>query len=323
MPRRVPRCQKHRSKHASSATSSNALRCSLMRDDAPQVSLSDPEVITHVAAPKLTGSPEPLADRCGARLAHALERFGHMRYCSMRPVSGKRRCKLHGGMSKTGSENGMWKGGISPIYRKALPSEQARRIFDKVLHDPALLSLTPEIALTRTRLTVELQEARTAASSAMVVAGLRLADAWYDFDKARSSGSVGLVRRATLTLERRMRTFLKHTDPAAREVAARKELREETTVLERLLTAQARMDLDARDVLNRPQAYALMGAVSVILMEVLQKYVQSRDQQLDARRELAERLAFLGARRDDSPDYAVGRAPAIVGPGDSTAADAD
>jgi hypothetical protein len=68
--------------------------------------------------------------------------------CQKRPVKGKRRCRLHGGLSLKGVEHKNYTHGR---YSKYLPTDLRGR-FDESLHDPDLKSHEPDIRLIDTRL---------------------------------------------------------------------------------------------------------------------------------------------------------------------------
>ncbi|MEP6872279.1 MAG: HGGxSTG domain-containing protein [Anaerolineaceae bacterium] len=65
---------------------------------------------------------EPLPDRCGARLRGP--RAG--RYCAMPPVSGRARCRMHGGFAgaPAGPRNGKWKDGSRAQIVAPLDAEE-------------------------------------------------------------------------------------------------------------------------------------------------------------------------------------------------------
>lgn len=84
------------------------------------------------------GSAAPEPGRCGAKLRLS----NPPRYCTERPLKGKRRCGLHGGKSKTGPASGTWKTGLRSKY---LPTDLQER-FDAALHDPQLKQIEQDLA---------------------------------------------------------------------------------------------------------------------------------------------------------------------------------
>lgn len=73
-------------------------------------------------------------------------------YCRKAPLSGRNRCKLHGGASPRGIASASYKHGS---YSKDLPSKLAERYLD-AMTDDELLSLRSDIALLQTRVSDQL-----------------------------------------------------------------------------------------------------------------------------------------------------------------------
>ena len=87
------------------------------------------------------GSSEPIPHKCGGRLALT----DPPRYCTQHPLSGRSRCKFHGGRARRGVEHPGWKTGA---YSGVLPRRLAET-YEAALADDQLLSLRQEIALLR------------------------------------------------------------------------------------------------------------------------------------------------------------------------------
>lgn len=77
-----------------------------------------------VEHPPLRGSPEPIPGRCGAKLPHT----DPTRYCTLWPVTGRVRCKRHGGSHRMGGvithgRDAAWNRTLGPTWEvlKATP----------------------------------------------------------------------------------------------------------------------------------------------------------------------------------------------------------
>jgi len=115
--------------------------------------------------------------RCGAK-----KRNGQP--CQQWPVKGRRRCRLHGGKTPLSASAGRY---IHGRYSKFLPS-RVFAAYEAAAHDPQLLELRREIALTDARIIDLLQRVDSGESGALwrqaqlAMAGFRLAQAKGDVD---------------------------------------------------------------------------------------------------------------------------------------------
>ena len=112
---------------------------------------------------------------CGART-----RNGGV--CRQRPLTGRNRCKLHGGMSPRGEASPHFKTGY---YSRAVP-KGIRADFNKLLRDPELLEARAEVALLQVRL-VELSKRVTTNESGN--SWRELARVFDEFTQANNEGN--------------------------------------------------------------------------------------------------------------------------------------
>lgn len=87
---------------------------------------------------------EPIPGRCGAQLRGKPGCF-----CKQYPITGRTRCKLHGGASLQGFEHPAFTSGR---YTESLKKLGLGAHYEAARHDPALLSLTEEITVVQGRL---------------------------------------------------------------------------------------------------------------------------------------------------------------------------
>lgn len=93
-------------------------------------------------------SIEPIEGLCGAKVGSSMELYGRIMYCEAPPVTGRNRCKIHGGMTPRGIEAANYKG---RGYSKDIPARLQERLLQS-LDDPELISLGAEIALLDARI---------------------------------------------------------------------------------------------------------------------------------------------------------------------------
>src|SRR5690348_3207376 len=87
-----------------------------------------------------TGSPEPMAGRCGAKI----RRSDPPRYCRNPPTPGRTRCLFHGGAPFSGRPP------FSPSHEYVgAAATRVRAHYEQILKEPELLSLRREIAWNR------------------------------------------------------------------------------------------------------------------------------------------------------------------------------
>lgn len=92
----------------------------------------------------------PTRQRCGARL----RRSNPPRHCQQFPIKGRRRCRLHGGLTPTGTASPHWKHGR---HSKALP-KNLEALYEAFRQDPDLVTLSDETALVDVRIGMQLEQ---------------------------------------------------------------------------------------------------------------------------------------------------------------------
>ena len=87
--------------------------------------------------------------KCGAKLIKSKKKYGgKIRYCTLLPLRGRIRCRLHGGATPQGIASPHYRG---KGYSQAVP-KHLKDIYEARFNDPELLSLHKEIALCETRI---------------------------------------------------------------------------------------------------------------------------------------------------------------------------
>jgi hypothetical protein len=137
--------------------------------------------------------------RCGAK-----KRNGDR--CQQWPVKGRRRCRLHGGKTPLGASAGRY---IHGRYSKFLPA-RLFAAYQDAAHDPQLLELRRDIALTDARI-VDLLERVDSGESGAIWRAAQAAMA--QFRRAQTQGDVEAMPRALGQVDQRLTQG--HADYAA------------------------------------------------------------------------------------------------------------
>lgn len=208
-------------------------------------------------------SSAPLPGRCGIKLKARTSNPTGEGYCSQWPVTGRERCKMHGGKQPRGMEAANWRG---RGYSRDLPTQLADR-FNTALSDPDLTNLASEIALVDARLgqlfvklpTGEVKSAWDAARDA--VATLEGAMARNDMDSA--TNALQDLRAAFSTVQREHEAW--------GEIYLALELRRRLADTERKREEMLALTMTAKQVMT------LVGAIqAAILSEVTEQPVRER-----------------------------------------------
>jgi len=124
------------------------------------------------------GGKKPEAERCGAKTKRGT-------YCRSHPLTGAKRCRLHGGIQQQPSHqpHNIKTGQHTVGTRFARISEDAQRAIDEAMRDPHLLDVRQGIALMRVQLTEaplvpddDLVEAMARRQKASALQGLTISD---------------------------------------------------------------------------------------------------------------------------------------------------
>lgn len=90
------------------------------------------------------GSTTPIPGRCGAKLRNSERLHGSPRFCKRAPMSGRPRCRIHGGPTPTGADNPSFKHGMHSKY--AYLSPRVADALSAALRDEQLLDTTEDVA---------------------------------------------------------------------------------------------------------------------------------------------------------------------------------
>jgi hypothetical protein len=142
--------------------------------------------------PNTSGSPEPIAGRCGAKIRLS----DPPRYCTRYPKkNGNGRCKNHGGDSPAGGIlHPAWKTGK---FSKYLPAPIAARVSES-FNSPELLSLRTESALLDARFTMLMERLHTGESGSLWKS---LTEAWSEFQDANRRIRTGREKMQAIHVE--------------------------------------------------------------------------------------------------------------------------
>jgi hypothetical protein len=178
--------------------------------------------------------------RCGAK-----KRNGQP--CQQWPIKGRTRCRLHGGKSRMGPGAGRF---IHGRYSTFLPSRLAAH-YEAAAHDPELLELRCDIALTDARIIDLLQRVDSGESGQL----WRHAQATMRrFTREQAQGNLDAMPRALAQVQRLI------TDGAA-DYAAWQEVDEHLEQRRRLVDSETRRLAASHDILTSEQAMTLLSQV--------------------------------------------------------------
>lgn len=268
--------------------------------------------------PKTTGSLEPMKGRCASQLTFTgTGPENPVRYCMTWPMSGKRRCRRHGGKNEHGLSHPAWKHGYA--MKGGIP----RRIvdnFERLLKDDQLTSLKREIAWQRAYYEDLQQRAEdgNVVAPAMFKAITNVLDAWLDFKQAAKPGTQPQARQAASNaLSKAMGQLTDSRSPAITEAAVRSELRSMFTVLANLTDKESRQYERLYNMITAERAMALRVAEHTLFIEAMERYVSDPATKVQIRKHVASGFEQLAGGRDHTKVVAE-RGAIDVRPSDST-----
>lgn len=179
--------------------------------------------------------------------------------CPNSPVTGRERCRMHGGSQKRGIEHHSTRHGR---YSKAMPVKLAAG-FDAALRDVALLELREDVALSTADVEEALRKLDRDESGAL---WLRLRKRKRELVKARSEGDA--VEQAAA-----LNDILGMIERGASDVEATRELRAAMNHRRAFVEAERRRLMDAHQVVTVERFMVFVGAISA----VVQREVASRE----------------------------------------------
>lgn len=189
--------------------------------------------------------------RCGAK-----KRNGQP--CQQWPIKGRTRCRLHGGKSRIGSGAGRY---IHGRYSRCLPTRLAAA-YEHATHDPQLLELRRDIALTDARIMDMLQRVDSGESGTL---WRQAQAAMRRFTRKHARGNIDAMQRAFAQVQRLI------TQGAA-DYAAWQEVGELLEQRRKLCDSENRRLVQAHDMISAEQAMVLLAQV----VEAIQRHVTDR-----------------------------------------------
>jgi hypothetical protein len=181
--------------------------------------------------------------------------------CKQRPVPGRDRCRLHGGLSPRGAAHPSF---VTGKYSRALPERMAAR-YQEARIDPALVQLRDELALTESLLFEDLEALKTT--------GADLVTARDAFERLKQAMK---VRDLTL-----MTAALADVDRAFAATAQMDGARDRIlTIVDRrrkLVDSETKRLKTLHQMMTNEQAMTLVGALTrAVQEEVNDKFIQAR-----------------------------------------------
>ncbi len=217
--------------------------------------------MTERAPASISGSPSPIAGRCGSPLS----KKNRGRFCTRYPCKSKTRCKFHGGRSLSGIAHPNFKHGM---YSTVLPTNLGK-LYEITRQNPALVALTEQIALVDARV-FELFEQLSSGDGPMAWA--RALKAATACEQAMQAVRVAVADR-TPARGQRMADALKQLDGAVTEnVAVTRKgatdaetwplITEQIYLRKKLVDSEVRRRKDAHEMVTRERVLALLGSIA-------------------------------------------------------------
>ena len=204
--------------------------------------------------------------------------------CRCIAVTGKTKCRLHGGRSLSGAANGNYRHGR---YSTSLPAKLAER-YQTFRTNPRLLSLTDEIAVHQARLAEQLTQVETGESGTTWQA---LQQAMAALEAARAQGDAVGMAQHFATMQGLVRQ--------GRQSAGQwEEIRRTSETLCKLVQTETKTLLGLQQLITVQQHMLMLGAVHSAILEAVKAHadVQSGRKILMAVEAEFTRLATVEAK---------------------------
>jgi hypothetical protein len=212
------------------------------------------------------GSPAPLAGKCGAQLRLSVEKYGQPRYCIKDPLTGKTRCKLHGGKSLSGVAHPNFEHGLYSDVLKRLPIGGHYNDLRAATH---LVQLRDHVALVTARI-FELLEQMGAGEGPAV--WRRAADAMRACDTAmqgvkaavadRTPNRGALMADALRTLDAQIAVAVAVAVRGAQQADTWPLINEQVLLHKKLVDSEVKRQKAAHEALSREQALAVFANIA-------------------------------------------------------------
>jgi hypothetical protein len=197
--------------------------------------------------------------------------------CSNPAIKGKATCRIHGGKSLSGSEHPNFKTGLYSKYMR----EDAAEKYQEILESQDLLDLSNEIALLKTMLTDELQEANDGGSPRT---WKKLKTRWSKFMRAVEEGDTQAQTKMLFELD-------EYINDGARVAEAQREIKNLSAPISRLIKTH-------NDLLVSRDQMMPMDQVFVLLRMALQGFRESVYVTVEDKKDV-QQIMFDAKRRFD------------------------
>lgn len=185
------------------------------------------------------------------------------RRCPMPPVTGNKRCRMHGGKSRRGMASGTFKHGG---YSIDLPTHLAA-MYQEVLDDPDWLSSRTDIALLRTRLRELIQRLDTGEGGSIFD---KLAEIAGEYAAAREAEDIEAALKAADAM-------VKAAEEGSEYEATWRELQSSVDGISKVRDREVKRMVAQEQILTADQAGVMIAAIiSAIKAEVADKGLLDR-----------------------------------------------
>lgn len=230
-------------------------------------------------------------DKDGKAICGAKTRSGSP--CKVSPMTSKNRCRKHGGKSPLGAQHPRAK---HLRYSRDIVGKELLTRYQQAMHDPELMDLRHDIALTEARIADLLQGLETGES---LRAWKRMKTVYDDFVTANNKGATA---DAVLAIQEMGRLIRFGIDQHAKW----KEIQESQVHKRKLTETEHKRQSDMKQMMTTEQAKNLMiFTINVVKRRILQFFPDEKGQELmatisqDISREMSQRQK---RRPDNSPE---------------------
>jgi hypothetical protein len=240
------------------------------------------------------GSDAPIEGRCAAKLAGS----NPPRYCRRWPITGRKRCRRHGGATPRGTLSPHYKHGG---YVGALHTRDLRERFERAMQDPKWLTLRREDALTVVRIEALLER--------LGRGELALADRWRAVEAAHAEYRRAVTKRDPARMETAIAKWSAavvgegHEPGTADDVITSGLLTELVDQRRKLAESQAKIGKDVGQFVAVERFLSILDCLSLAVRRELVEAPLVGD--------LANRIATSTTKALDAPAVPPALAPAI------------
>jgi hypothetical protein len=195
----------------------------------------------------------------GQRLCTAHKRDGTV--CSQVAITGRTKCKMHGGKSLGGSAHPNYKHGR---YSDVIPAQLAQH-YHEFRASPRLMSLSEEIAVQQAHLADLLGQVGTGESGA----------AWAALQDALDAFSAALARQDQAGMNTHYATLRRIVGEGSRQAGLWKEIQATCETVRGLVSTETKTLLGMQQLITVQQHMLMLGAVHDVMLQAVKAHTDT------------------------------------------------